>query len=177
MNDTMSADTISADTISADTSGAPETTEPSPSVHALDRLVGTWRVSGGAEGSVRFEWMEGGHFLLQHVDLTQYGERHTGLEVIGQLRPFGGAPSEDVHSRFYGDAGDTLDYVYEIQGDVMMIWCGEKGSPAYCRSVFSPDGRTLAGAWTYPGGGGYEYTITRVDGELEGVAARGGQNP
>jgi hypothetical protein len=38
---------------------------PSDQVKALDRLVGRWDVSGGAIGTVTYEWMEGGFFLLQ----------------------------------------------------------------------------------------------------------------
>ena len=63
--------------------------QPSRQVSALDRLVGTWTVTGEAEGTVRYEWMPGRFFLLQHVELTQYGQPTTGLEVIGHLHPFG----------------------------------------------------------------------------------------
>jgi hypothetical protein len=63
--------------------------QPSAELKALDRLVGTWSVSGGAEGTVRYEWMPGRFFLLQHVELTQFGQPVTGLEVIGNLHPFG----------------------------------------------------------------------------------------
>jgi hypothetical protein len=42
-------------------------------------------VTGGAEGTVRFEWMQGGFFLVQHVELEQYGQRISGIEVIGHL--------------------------------------------------------------------------------------------
>jgi hypothetical protein len=59
--------------------------EPSPQLSALDRLVGTWTVTGEAEGTVRYEWMPGRFFLLQHVELTQYGQPTTGLEVIGKI--------------------------------------------------------------------------------------------
>ena len=56
----------------------------------------------------------------------------------------------------------TPDYVYEIDGDTLTIWGGEKGSPASYRSQFSTDGSVNAGAWVYPGGGGYKSTMTRV---------------
>ena len=56
----------------------------------------------------------------------------------------------------------TPDYVYEIDGDTLTIWGGEKGSPASYRSQFSKDGSVNAGAWVYPGGGGYKSTMTRV---------------
>ncbi|GII88148.1 hypothetical protein Ssi03_61380 [Sphaerisporangium siamense] len=140
----------------------PETYEPSAEVQALDRLVGTWAVTGGAEGTVRYEWLHGGFFLLQHVALTHSGQPVTGLEVIGNLRPFGEPAGADVMSRFYDAAGNTFDYVYELVGDKLTIWGGAKGSPAYYEGTFSPDGTTVTGAWVYPGGGGYESTMTRI---------------
>lgn len=133
----------------------------SESVAALDRLVGHWDVTGEAVGTVTYEWLAGGYFLLQRVALEQYGQQTTGIEVIGQLRPFMEPPSEHVHSRFYDSQGNTLDYVYELAGDELTIWAGEPGGPAYFRGTFSPDGTVLDGAWVYPGGGGYASTMTR----------------
>jgi hypothetical protein len=52
--------------------------------------------------------------------------------------------------------------VYELDGDTLTIWAGERGSPAYYKGTFSADGNSCAGAWVYPGGGGYESTMTRV---------------
>lgn len=139
-----------------------ETEPPSAEVKALDRLVGTWKVTGGAEGTVRYEWMPGRYFLLQHVDLTQFGEPVTGIEVIGNLRPFGEPAGEDVMSRYYDSFGNTFDYVYELTGDQLTIWGGAKGSPAYFKGTFSAAGDSLAGEWVYPGGGGYQSTMTRI---------------
>ena len=106
--------------------------------------------------------MEGGFFLIQHVDLEQHGQRIKGIEIIGHERPFGAERSEEIKSRFYSNMGDTLDYVYELEEDTLTIWAGEKDSPAYYRGTFSGAGNTLTGAWHYPGGGGYESTSTRV---------------
>jgi hypothetical protein len=137
--------------------------QPSYELKRLGRLVGTWEVSGGAKGIVRFEWMEGGFFLLQHVDLEQYGQKVKGIEVIGHERLFGEEPGEEIKSRFYDNMGNTLDYVYELEGETLTIWGGAKGSPAYSKSTFGEDGDTLSGEWVYPGGGGYRSTMTRVD--------------
>jgi hypothetical protein len=64
---------------------------------ALDRLVGTWRLSGGAEGTIRYRWLEGGHFLIQDLDLEQGGHKIKGIEVIGRERPFGAqAPGPEI---------------------------------------------------------------------------------
>jgi hypothetical protein len=114
---------------------------------------------GEVRETVTYEWMEGGFFLIQHVDLEQYGQRIKGLEIIGHERPFGADPSEEIKSRFFSNTGNTLDYVYELQGDTLTMWGG--GSPAYFRGTFSDDGDTLSSAWHYPGGGGYEATSTR----------------
>ncbi len=93
--------------------------------------MGTWEMSGEAQGRVTFEWMEGGFYLIQRVDLRHPEHRIKGIEIIGHERPFGAEPSEEIKSHFYSNTGDTLDYVYELEGDTLTIWAGEKGSPAY----------------------------------------------
>jgi hypothetical protein len=136
--------------------------QPNPDLKNLgERLVGTWEMSGGVQGKVTFEWMEGGFFLIQHVDLEQYGQKIKGIEIIGHERSFGAEPSEEIKSRFYSNTGDTLDYVYELEGDTLTIWAGEKGSPAYAKGTFGEDDNTGSGEWVYPGGG-YRFTMTRA---------------
>lgn len=135
---------------------------PAPDLKSLDRLVGTWKVSGGTQGQIRYEWMEGGFFLLQHIDLESNGHRIKGIEIIGHVQPFGEQPTTDIKSRFYGNSGETFDYVYEMERDIITIWGGEKGSPAYYRGTLSADGNALNGEWIYPGGGGYQSTAIRV---------------
>ena len=138
---------------------AGELARPNPDLKTLDRLIGTWKVSGEAEGTVTYEWTENGFFLLQHVDLG--GSR--GLEVIGHERKYGEEPSADIRSRYYGfSEGETLDYTYEIAGDTLTIWMGERGSPAYYEGNFSEDWNVLTGGWHYPGGGGYSTVSTRA---------------
>ena len=154
----------------ADTTAGPAAPEAGwqadPELHALGRLRGTWQVSGGAKGRVAFEWMDGGFFLVQRVDLEQFGQPVTGIEVIGRDRDFGSEPSGDIRSCFYDSLGNTLRYVYELDGDNLTIWGGEKGSPAFYRGTFSSDGQTLSGSWVYPGGG-YQSTMTRVQEESD----------
>lgn len=157
----------------SDTQVQPQTPQPNPALKCLDRLVGTWNVSGpDIHGQVTYEWMEGGFFLMQHVDFEHGGQKIKGLEIIGHLRPFGEEPSNDIKSRYYDTMGNTLDYVYEVDDDTLTIWGGEKGSPAYYKGKWSDDGNTNSGGWVYPGGGGYEATMTRAkskpDNSLQG---------
>jgi hypothetical protein len=140
--------------------------KPNSDLRSLDKLVGTWELSGDVEGQIKFEWAEGGFFLIQHVDLKsplKYGRhRILGIEVIGHLQRVNEEPTSDIKSRFYSYLdGLTLDYTYELVGDAFTIWFGERGSDNLFKGKFSRDGNAYSGAWKWPGGG-YTMTATRV---------------
>jgi len=138
----------------------PTAVGPNPDLRSLDRLVGTWNLSGDTDGTVRFEWLDGGYFLLQHIDMTLHGHHVQGLEVIGHWQPFGEQPGPEIASRAYDNNGNTLDYVYEVGDTTLTIWAGGTGSPSFYRGEFSVDGNINSGTWVYPGGG-YQSTMTR----------------
>ena len=143
-----------------ETQGA-ERAWPNPDLRSLERLIGTWKVSGEADGTVRYAWVEGGFFLLQHVELG--GSK--GLEVIGHEQRYGEEPSVDIKSRYYGfGEGETLDYPYEVHNNTLTIWMGDRGSPAYYEGTFDSGETTLTCAWHYHGGGGYSTVSTKVAG-------------
>ena len=127
-------------------------------LRTLDRLVGTWTLSGpeGLTGEVRYEWMDGGAFLVQHVDMHSAGEHTCGVEYIGYDEASG-----ELRSHFFGTAGEILEYTYRLEGDLLSIWFGGTDSPARFEGRFSADGRTNSGGWQWPGGG-YESTMTRA---------------
>ena len=141
--------------------GTPATVEPDAAVRALDRLVGTWRISGDATGTVTYRWMPGRFFLVQEGEVDLFGHHNRFTEIIGRERTFGGEPSDDIKSRTYTSEGDTLDYVYELNDDTLTIWGGERGSDSYYSATFDADGTTLTGRWVWPGGG-YDATSTRM---------------
>lgn len=139
---------------------------PAAALKSLDRLVGTWRLSGDVTGRVRYEWAQGGNFLIEHVDMrspSKYGGRRVkGIWLIGQERRIGKKPSREIKSRFYDYLdGLTLDYVYELVGDTITIWFGDKGSDNLFKGRFAADGNSYSGEWRWPGGG-YRATATRV---------------
>lgn len=150
------------DTTTDDARPRQEPPEPSSALKALDRLVGTWEMSGDARGRNTYEWMEGGYFLVQRFDFDYAGRRIRGVEYIGHERGLGAEPSEDIKSRVYSTTGDTLDYVYELEGDTLTIWGGERGSSSFYRGTFGAAGDTLTGAWQWPGGG-YDANGTRIE--------------
>jgi len=86
-----------------------------------------------------------------------------GIEIIGHQQRMGGKPSREIKSRFYEYmSGLTLDYVYELKGDSLTIWFGDKRSNNRFKGKFGSDGRSYSGEWKWPGGG-YKMTATRVD--------------
>ena len=136
-------------------------TEHSNRLQKLDRLIGTWELSGDTTGTSSYEWMEGGFFMVQKLNMLLFERPVKVTEIIGHLKPFGEDPSADIHSRAYDAEGNTFDYIYEIEGDTLIIWGGEKGSPAFYTCVFSADGNDATGEWTYPGGG-YKSVMKRI---------------
>jgi hypothetical protein len=135
----------------------PATNPPRGPLQTLAKLVGTWTVTGPtSSGRVRYYWADDGSALIQHVDLTNDGERTTGIEHIRYDES-----SRTFPSRYRGSDGEILEYVYDITGDTLTIWFGDVGSPARFTGTFSPDGRTNDGEWTWPGGG-YASTMTRT---------------
>ncbi len=130
-------------------------------LEALEKLVGTWKISGGTEGQTTYEWMEGAFFLIQRGEVVREGQPFSFVQLIGYERAPGGEPDDILTGRLYTSTGDTLTYEAEVDDDTLTIWMGKKGSPAVYRGRFSGDRNQIDGAWEWPGGG-YEETMTRV---------------
>ena len=134
---------------------------PNPALKQFERLIGTWRISGpDVQGTVRYEWMEGGFFLIQHFDLIQGGGHYKGIEYTGFDED-----TQTLRSRLMGTDGSRFMYTYSFEGDTMYYWFGEKGSKTHSVSTFSEDGNTFTGHWEMPNPdgtpGGYSYKAER----------------
>lgn len=135
---------------------------PKPALTALDTLVGTWQVSGltnppeqEINGKVVFEWLEGGFYLIQHIEINYPGRALKGIEYIGY-----DPQSRLVKSHFFETSGNLSEYVWEANKDGLTVWGGYVGSPANFKATFSPDKCTLTGRWKWPGGG-YDFIWTK----------------
>lgn len=146
-----------------------QASEPNPALGSLDVMVGAWDLKGresGPDGEIRgrviFEWMEGGFYLVQRVDMDYIGRRITGTEYIGYDES-----NEVLKSYFFSNTGPgpfggvALEYAWEVGDDTLTIWGGFVGSPASFKGEFSDDRNTVTGRWEWPGGG-YEATMTRA---------------
>lgn len=123
----------------------------------MEKYIGKWQVTGPSiEGHVTYEWMAGGHFLLQHVELVHDENVINGIEYI-RFDPESG----QLKSNYFDNNGSYFEYIYEVDDNTLTIWGGYVGSPAVYRGTDNPDGKSHTGAWEYPGGG-YESTMTKV---------------
>jgi hypothetical protein len=55
-------------------------TEPHPLLRTLEPLIGEWQNGGGLAGRVRFEWMDGGFYCVQHFHFVHDGREIRGVE-------------------------------------------------------------------------------------------------
>src|ERR687888_271412 len=91
---------------------ATEAPAPNPGLKQLNKLVGTWKVSGESKGELSYEWMDGGFFLIARGDTEQGGQRTKHVEIIGYDHEAGAEPSKILRSRLYTNRGDTLFYTH-----------------------------------------------------------------
>jgi len=141
----------------------PQPREPAPELRRLDVMTGTWTLQGresGQWGEIRgkltFEWMEGGFFFEQKIDIDYIGLKIRGIEIIGY-----DPVTQALTSHVFDNQGDIFDYVWEIGDHSITIWGGYVGSPAHFTGRFSDDKHQITGRWEWPGGG-YEATMTRA---------------
>src|SRR4029450_4600001 len=98
---------------------------PDPAPRRPDRFVGTWDVRGrpldaeedNVSGRLAFEWLTGGFFLQQRVELNFMGLDIAALEVIGYDPAAGKGPS----TVFASMIGVPIPYEYDVQVDRVTI--------------------------------------------------------
>ena len=121
--------------------------ERDPALEPFDALIGTWateathpQIDAVVPGSVAFEWIEGGHFLVQrsHNDHELFPD---AISVIGAPEAGDGLVMEYFDSR-----GVRRTYHVSLDAGVLRIWRDD--DPAF-RQRFSatldPDG--FEGLW------------------------------
>src|SRR5215207_3989249 len=95
--------------------------QPDPALKRLDRLVGTWELTGrtldaqedNITGRVVIEWMPGGFFLQQRGEMNFMGFKAHSLEILGYN------PATDTFpATVYSSMGGVpLSYHWDVQGD------------------------------------------------------------
>ncbi len=142
---------------------------PDPALKRLERLVGSWTITGrtldsdedNISGKAAFEWLPGGFFLQQRIEMDFAGfVEIESLELIG-YDPSTRAFSSKAYSNM---APFALPYQWDLQDNVLKI----SMEVAKFEGRFSEDGNTFSGGWRPipgmegPGNIPYDISGTRV---------------
>lgn len=122
---------------------------PDPALRAFDRFIGTWDMKGrtldseveNVSGRVTYEWLPGGYFLQQRIELNFAGYDVKGLELIGYDPETGTFPS----TVFSNASPVPLPYRWEVHGDELTITTEVLGATFHGR--WSEDGSSFSGGW------------------------------
>jgi hypothetical protein len=129
----------------------PQAPQPDPALKRLDKFVGTWDMKGrtldskkdNVFGRATFEWLPGGFFLQQRIELDFVGLKIQSLELIGydpQTQTF---PST-VYSNL---SPGPLPYRWDIQDDTLTILVSYGPLDATFTGKFSKDRKKFSGGW------------------------------
>ena len=114
--------------------------ERDPALDPFDALVGTWETEAKhravdeiVQGSTTFEWLEGGHFLVQrsHVDHELFPD---AICIIGAPEAGEGLVMETFDSR-----GIRRTYGTSLQDGVWRIWRDQPGFDQRSSATIAPD--------------------------------------
>lgn len=147
----------------------PEKQKPNPALKRLDKLVGTWTMTGrtfdadhdNITGWNRFEWLPGGFFIESRGEINFNGTLFSSIEIIGYDPATDTFPST-VYSNF---SGEPASYHWDVQGDTVTHW---ENTSKYTGKL-SEDGKTLSGGWranqgaALSEGSNYDAVMTRTD--------------
>ena len=103
-------------------------TDRDPALEAFDVLIGTWdteathpAVDAVVPGTVTYEWLEGGHFLIQRSQ-NDHELFPDAISVIGPPETGDGLVMEYFDSR-----GVRRTYAIAIEDGLMRIWRDQPG--------------------------------------------------
>jgi hypothetical protein len=121
-------------------------TDRDPALEPFDALIGTWDTEathplfdGVVPGSVTYEWLEGGHFLVQRSS-NEHELFPDAISVIGAPESGDGLVMEYFDSR-----GVRRTYGVSFEDGVLRIWRDAPGFEQRFSATPAPDG--FGGLW------------------------------
>jgi hypothetical protein len=114
--------------------------KPNAALKSLEKLIGCWKVSGETHGEVAFNWMEGGYFMVQDINLA--GAK--GIEFIGYDEI-----SQTLKSHYFDDKGNMLECIYEVSETDHVVSIDMPGIKGKFEGKFSSDGKMITGNWKW----------------------------
>jgi hypothetical protein len=126
--------------------GPTDMTEPDPILRPFGALIGTWvteathpQAGAVVPGTITFEWLEGGHFILQR-SRNEHELFPDAISVIGAPEAGGGPVMEYFDSR-----GVRRTYGVSLDDGVLRIWRDHPGFDQRFTATVGPD--AFEGQW------------------------------
>src|SRR6266545_3299397 len=159
--------------MSNDDAQAQQAPRPDPALKRLENFIGTWEMKGrtlnskedNVLGRATFEWLPGGFFLQQRIELNFMGLQLRSLELVGydlQTQTF----ASNVYSNM---SPMPLPYKWDVQDDTLTISVTYGPLDATFKGKFSKDGKSFSGGWR-PNPGADESINVPYD--IEGTRAK-----
>jgi Protein of unknown function (DUF1579) len=134
-----------------DTDREPQAPTPDPALQRLDRLVGTWTLTGNLVGSdeenisgeITFQWLEGGFFLQQDASIEFAGMFQVKARELIGYDPESGAFASYVYSNI---SPEPLPYKWDLRDDTLTISVSYGPLDASFEGKFSDDDN-FSGGW------------------------------
>jgi hypothetical protein len=117
-----------------------------PALNPLEVLVGTWKTEGShglfpgltLHGSVTFEWIENGAFLMMRSEIINDSRFPSGIAIFG---------SDDVQKRihmlYFDERGVSRIQEVSVNKNVIKWWRDQPGFSQRCTNTASSDGQTI----------------------------------
>jgi uncharacterized protein DUF1579 len=124
---------------------------PDPALKRLEKFIGTWEMKGrtlnskedNVLGKATFEWLPGGFFLQQRIELNFMGMELRSLELIGY-----DLQTQSFASNVYSNLSPMpLPYKWDVQDDTLTISVAYGPLDATFKGKFSKDGKRFSGGW------------------------------
>lgn len=115
-------------------------TERDPAIEAFEVLIGTWateathpQLDAVVPGSVTFEWVEGGHFLVQR----SHNEHELFPDAISVI----GAPEtgDGLVMEYFDSRGVRRTYGISLDDGVLRMWRDHPGFDQRFAATLGPD--------------------------------------
>jgi hypothetical protein len=152
----------------------PASTKPAPGLSALEPLVGKWHTEGQQyEGPLgpaapfvaveTFDWLDGGHFLIHHLD-GRFGRQPAAcVEIMGKN------DAGQLFAQTYYNDGNTNTWRLEESGHALVLsgtWSKGSGEAFEVRytATFVEAGNSIEGKWeqSRDGQNWHTFMVTRA---------------
>jgi hypothetical protein len=123
--------------------------EPRERLAPFAVLIGDWSTEAihpafgdtVVPGRVRFEWLSGERFLIQHVE-SEHPDFPDAIWVIGVMEG-----DEDPSVQYFDSRGVHRVYRIGFDGTELRVWRDAPGFAQRLTARLSADGSTLEGVW------------------------------